>query len=159
MFPIYGKDTRSDNERYLEGELEESRAKIDAMYRRQEDEREQRRRASDEESEWNYRHPNTWPQAFQNQAVLCRREHNQFPDGDPYFKNTADANEKALEIWKRISASKQTHLDELQKQIDAVWESVRLEVANELERSSDLNEYKQVANVIRDDQLNGYCDW
>jgi hypothetical protein len=159
MFALYSKDTRTDRERYLEDELEREHEATRERDRREEKACEQRR--SDMQEQWRYeeRQADDWPVAFQKQAYLCWREHNQFPDDDPFFKETALANEKALEIWRDVSASKQAELEELQKRIDAVWDAIRLEVAGKLIESNDRKEWQYVASALRDNELAGYLDW
>ena len=160
MFPIYRKDERTDRERYLEDELERERDAAREHDRREDEAREQRRKEQQEQWAYQDRQANNWPEAFAKQARLCWREHNQFPDDeDDFFEKLAQANEKALEIWRAVAASKQTELDELKKKIEAVWDSVRNEVADQLAQESDNSAYKNTAEVIRDDQLSGYLDW
>jgi hypothetical protein len=168
MFPYYRSDDRTDRERYLENELEDVRRAEEERREREERAREERRREWQEQRSYEERQADSWPEAFQKQAHLCWREHNNFPEqdssitGDPdddYFKDAAQANEKALEIWREVVASKKAKLDELQAQIDAVMESVRLEVADKLEAISDKLGYRSTAQAIRDDELDRYLDW
>lgn len=164
MFPIYGRDDRTDRERYLEDELEREREQSRREDERREKEREERRNELHERWAYEDRQAGTWAEAFQKQASLCWREHNQYPEDfdfpdNKYFKYMAEANEKALEIWREVSASKQAELDALQKQIEAVWEAVRNEVADKLEAADEHKEYRYVASAIRDDGLDGYLDW
>ncbi len=168
MFPFYQKDERTDRERHLEDELEDARRVEEERQEREERAREERHREWKEQRRYEERQADSWPEAFQKQASLCWREHRAFPEqdsevtGDPeddYFKDAAQANEKALELWREISAGKQSQLDELQKQVDAVWESVRLEVADKLEAMSNKTGYLSTAQALRDDTLGGYLDW
>jgi ABC-type taurine transport system substrate-binding protein len=162
MFPLYRKDERTDRERYLEDELEHERDAARERDRREDEARKQRRKEQQEAWAYQDRQADSWPEAFQKQARLCWREHNQFPediDDHDYFKETAQANEKALEIWRAVAASKKAELDELQKKIEAVWDSVRNEVADQLAQEGDHFTYKSTAETIRDDQLSGYLDW
>jgi len=157
---MFYKDTRTENEKYLEEELERERYERNQENERQDRAREERRREQREQSEYEWRHPDNWESAFQAQAGLCWREHNQYPDEtDMFFKNSAEANEKALEIWRVVSASKQMELDELQKQIDAVWDRVRNETADKLIASDSRQEFVSTAEALRDNALDGYCDW
>jgi len=162
MFANYRKDERTDRERYLEDELERERDEARERGRREDEAREQRRREQHEEWDYQYRQADNWPEAFQKQANLCWKEHNAFPEQnetDDYFEKVAQANEKALEIWRAVSASKHAELDELQNKIEAVWDSVRNEVADKLAQESEHHTYKSTAEAIRDDQLSGYLDW
>lgn len=164
MFPLYGKDNRTDHERYLEDELEHEREQSRREQERKEEARQQRQEEYRERREREARSANSWPEAFEKQASLCWREFNSWPNDvagveDSYFEKLAQANEKALEIWREVSASKQAELDELQKQIEAVWDAVRNEVADKLIAANDHSTYKATAEAIRDDQLDGYLDW
>ncbi len=168
MFPYYRSDDRTNRERDLENELEDVRRADEERREREDRAREERRREQEEQWRYEERQADSWPEAFSKQARLCWREHNAFPEqnsaitGDPfddYFKNTAQANEKALEIWREVEASRQPQIDELQKQIAAIQASIRLEVADKLEAISDRHEYKGTAQLIRDDELERYLDW
>lgn len=164
MFPLYGKDNRTDHERYLEDELEREREQSRREQQRLQEEREQRRREWQEQSYYEERQADSWPEAFRKQADLCWREFNSWPDDvpgveDSYFEKLAQANEKALEIWHQVSTSKQEELDALQKQIEAVWDAVRNEVADKLIAANDHSTYRATAEAIRDDQLDSYLDW
>jgi hypothetical protein len=161
MFAMYSKDDRTDRERYLEDELERERDAALERDRIEDERREARQREREESWRWEERHAESWPEAFQKQAALCWREHNMFPeqnDDDTFFKDSAEANEKALEIWREVEASKQEKLKELQRQIDAVQDEIRNEVADKLEAVSNAIAYRGTAQSIRDDDLN-YLDW
>jgi hypothetical protein len=161
MFNYYGKDTRTDQERYLADELERERAASRERDRLEEERRQARQSEFSEAQRYEERQADSWPEAFQKQARLCWREQNRFPDpdDDPFFKKNAQANEKALELWRAVATSKRDRLDELQRQIDAVWDEVRNEVADQLIQADEHFVYKSTAEAIRDDQLSGYLDW
>lgn len=164
MYPLYQKDEQTDRERYLENELEREREQRRREHQRLQEEIEQRRMEWREKSYYEERQADSWPEAFQKQASLCWREFNSWPGDvpgveDSYFEKLAQANEKALEIWREVSASKQDELDELQKRIEAVWDAVRNEVADKLIATNDHFTYVSTAETIRDDQLAGYLDW
>lgn len=161
------RDDRTERERYLEDELERERDAQRERDRIEDERRETNRRERAEMREWDARHADNWPEAFQKQAWLCWREHNMFPEDftdangnspDNYFKITAEANEKALEIWREVEASKQEKIKELQRQIDAVQDEIRNETADKLEAFSDTLEYKGTAQPIRDDDLD-FLNW
>lgn len=159
MLAHYGKDERTDRERYLEDELEREREQARRDDDRREEERKRRQSEFQEMRRYEERQADSWPEAFQKQANLCWREHHNFPDDDPFFEKNAQANEKALELWRAVATGKRAQLDELQKQIDAVWDEVRNEVADRLIEADDHFVYKSTAEAIRDDQLSGYLDW
>jgi len=156
------RDDRTEREKQLEWELERARDDERRRQEREEQAREERRREQKERWEYEDRQADSWTEAFQKQARLCWREHNNFsdiPDIDDYFKQVAEANEKALEIWKEVSSRRQSELDEIQKQIESYWESVRHEVAEQVEKSGEHYSYKNLAESVRDDALGGYLDW
>jgi len=163
MFPLYRKDDRTDRERYLEEELERARSDEEKRQERADQEREERRRELKEQWTYEERQADSWPEALRKQAILCWREHNQYPpdpdDNDHFFEYTALANEKALEIWREVSKRKQVELDALQKQIEAVGDAIRNEVADKLIAADERKEFKYVASAIEDDELAGYLDW
>ena len=160
MFTLYQKDTRTDRERYLEDELERERD----QQRREDDRREQERKAraetSSQEWEYEYRQASNWPEALEKQKCLCA---NEAGDGDEsvgnYFGNTVAACEKAIELWPSVAASKQAEIDELEKKIAAIRDSIRIEVAEKLIASDPRREFAQLAAQIRDDLLEGFLDW
>ena len=160
---FYQKDDRTERERYLEDELERERKAARERDDREYEAREQRRREFAERMDYEERRADSWVEAFQKQANLCWREHNQYPpddgDNDRFFERTALANESALAIWKEVSAGKQAEIEELQKRIEAVQDAIRIEVADRLVASSEFKEFKYVASAIRDDELHGYLDW
>src|SRR4030067_1959715 len=119
MFPIYRKDERTDRERYLEDELERERDAAREHDRREDEAREQRRKEQQEQWAYQARQANNWPEAFAKQARLCWREHNQFPDDeDDFFEKLAQANEKALEIWRGGAGRKKNEQGEIKKKIE-----------------------------------------
>lgn len=165
MFSYYSKDNRTDRERYLEDELERERESQRERDRIEDERREQSRREREEMRQYEERQADSWPEAFQKQARLCWREHNLFPEDenmdefDHYFKYMAQANEKALEIWLEVEAGKKAQITELQKQIEAVRDSIRDEVADKLIAVNDGAAYQQTAEAIRADDLERYLDW
>jgi hypothetical protein len=156
------KDDRTEREKQLEWELERERDEQRERDRIEDERREANRREREEMWRYDERHADSWPEAFQKQARLCWREHNAFPEQneeDDYFEKTAQANEKALELWREVSASKKSKIDELQKQIEAVQDEIRNEVADKLEAISNHYSYTGTAQQIRDDDLDRYLDW
>lgn len=168
MFSYNRTDDQTQRERYLEEELERERDAQRERDRIEDERREARQREREEMWRYEERQADSWPEAFQKQAHLCWREHNAYPDantdttGDPlddYFKNMAQANEKALKIWRDVEYSKQEKIKELQRQLEAVQDEIRNETADQLEAVSDKMEYKNTAQCIRDGELHSYLDW
>jgi hypothetical protein len=161
MFALYKKDTRTDNERYLQDELDRVREQQEREEHRRDQERKDRESARREEREYASRQADDWPDALQKQIHLCNRE---VFDGveeevGNFFGNTVAACEKAVEIWREVEASKQAQIDDLQRQIVAIQDSIRTEVADKLDAADQRREFAQVAQQIRDDQLGQFLDW
>lgn len=157
----YGNEKKTDRERFLEDELERERQSAREAEEREYEARERSRKERRAEYEQEQRSASSWPEALQKQAWLCQREINQydtpemkgyFEPEDGYFANLVKANEAALKIWHKIAAARQA-------EIDAIWNSIRNQVADELEAESDRSEYKQTAQALRDDELENYLDW
>lgn len=147
------KTQKSEHEEYLEEELARMQRDQSQQADREYLEREKKRKERQAEADSEYRTAESWPEAFQKQAALCRREVERFPDdSDKYFLKTAEANTAALKIWMEVAGKRQA-------EIDAIWTAIREEVASRLEAESPDPEYRQVAAVIRDDCLEGYLDW
>lgn len=161
-------DNRTDRERYLEDELERERDAQRERDRVEDERRESGRREREEVRRYEERQAGSWPEAFQKQIRLCWREHNLFPESvtdgedseiDNYFKEMAEANEKALALWREVEAGKQEKIKELQRQIEAVQDEIRNETADKLEAVRDTAAYRNTAYSIRNDDLSDYLNW
>ncbi|MHC4687966.1 MAG: hypothetical protein ACYTEW_27240 [Planctomycetota bacterium] len=146
---------------YLEYELE--RYKEEERDRQEQAEQSRRRREQRRREEWQYeqRTAQTWPEALQKQAWLFGAEVDEFDAlNDNYFADGADACKRALEIWSEVAASKAEAIAELEQQILAIKESVRLEVAAKLEaEAGDRPGWKGAAQTIKDTDETGLTDW
>lgn len=161
MFAHYKKDTRTDNERYLQDELDSLRDEQRRDIERRDREREERMRERREEMAYASRQADNWPEALQKQIHLCSQEVADGGDDEVgnFFGNTVVACEKALEIWHGVEASKQAQIDDLQQQIAAIQDSIRTEVADKLDAADQRREFAQVAQQIRNDGLGRFLDW
>jgi len=161
MFALYKKDTRTDNERYLQDELDRAREQQEREERRRDQDRKERELARREDREYASHQADDWPEALQKQIYLCNREVADGGDDEVgnFFGNTVAACEKALEIWREVEASKQTEIDELQQRIAAIQDGIRTEVADKLQVADARHEFESVAQQIRDDQLSKFLDW
>src|SRR3989337_705828 len=93
-YGYYRKEEETDNERYLEGELERHRQAEERRSAEEERQRNARRQEVQEQFLWDERHASSWPEALRKQQVLFRREANpwiadEFPD--EYFCPGANA--------------------------------------------------------------------
>ena len=157
----YSKDKRTDRERYLEDEVERYQDAEERGRLAREDERKQCQRNRQEEHEDELRRADDWPDALNKQIVLCRREVNDGGDEEigGFFGNTILACEKALDIWQFVEAGKQTEIKALEEKISEIQDSIRGEVAKQLEESDSRREFAQVADQIREDELGRFLDW
>src|SRR3990172_7437219 len=142
-YGYYRKEEETDNERYLEGELE-------------------RHRQVQEQFLWDERHASSWPEALRKQQVLFRREANQwiadeFPD--EYFGPGANACERALEIWEEEEKKRQAEADALRARLEAIGEEIRLAVADRLAAESSEHGWTGVAQAIREEDYNNWLWW
>ena len=154
-----------DHVRYLEDELarvrEDEQRRIDEAERQ----REERMRGYREQAERYNRTASTWPGALRRQADLFRREvyeDSEYPDD--FFGPGADACERALVIWKEVEAAKIEAIAELERQIQAIKDSIRLEVAERLEAESEGHRrgWKNVAGAIAqidEEDVSAWLDW
>lgn len=172
MFSYHNRN-ETEREEYLARELErerdERREQEEREYQKRETQRKERGEESHQRHEDWMRSASDWPEALAKQARLCRREvTNEIAmdkkfgleaEPDEYFQQSANANEKALEIWQEVTAEKQSQIEELERHIEAVWDSVRGEVADKLRAVSSHTAWVGVAEAIRNDSLDGYLDW
>lgn len=150
---FYGDRNKTDNERYLEDRIRELEEQQERERQDREQAREERRQAIREANEtWN-RTASNWPECLQKQAYLMDREAHW--DDDPDFKDDwfapgADACRRALEIWHEVEPTKTEQIRQLEAAIQALRDSIRIEVAGKLEAESDSLSWKQVANALRE---------
>lgn len=161
----YSHRDTTERERSLQREIDDLHDRQDRQareHRRQEQEAwERRKQEAHETYESNVRHADNWPEAFRTQQLLCRRElsNGEDLDSDKFFTNTANACEKALEIWGAVTATKQGAITDLEKQLAILHDSIRREVADRLEAENPSREFAEVASQIRADQVDLFLDW
>src|SRR3990167_8475150 len=158
----YRKEEKTDNERYLEDELERHRQAEERRNAEEERQRHARRQEFQEQIRMDERHASSWPEALRKQQVLFRREANQwvadeFPDN--YFAPGANACERALEIWEEEEKKRQAEADALRARLEAIDEEVRLAVAERLAAESSEQGWKHVAQAIREEDYNNWLWW
>lgn len=145
----------------LEWELEQARE----GRRQWEEEQERQREARQREREENYyylrRTAETWPEALRKQMALFADEAAQWTDElDNYFGPGADACNRALEIWRQVESSKQAKITELRRQLEAVQDEIRLEVAKQLSSENNVSSWRHVANAIEENEdLENWLNW
>jgi molybdopterin converting factor small subunit len=138
--------------------LREERERDDA---RRERERKESEREMREKREYALREAYDWMDALGKQIILCQRECNDGYDEETgrFFGNTIDACKKAQEIWREVEGENQAAIDELEAKIAELKDSIRTETADRLEAADARNEFAQVAEQIRNDDLNTFLDW
>lgn len=157
-------DDRTDRERYLEDELENIRYQEQQRQEREYQEREERRRQWQRETEERHRQADTWHEALQKQAYLCRREANIYPDDEvnDFFVGSADACDFALEIWPQHEAAVAAEIRQLEDRIAHLRDSVRFTVAAAVaERSQDCAGWEDVASTLADPDadIDNWLNW
>jgi len=161
-YGYYRKEEETDNERYLEGELERHRQAEERRSAEEERQRNARRQEVQEQFLWDERHASSWPEALRKQQVLFRREANQwiadeFPD--EYFGPGVNACERALEIWEEEEKKRQAEADALRARLEAIGEEIRLAVADRLAAESSEHGWTGVAQAIREEDYNNWLWW
>lgn len=163
---FYNTRQKEPDVEYLEWELEREREHRQQL----EDENERRRqeRKKEREKRWYYkqRTAETWPEALGKQASLFAAESARWFTGedgeypDDYFGPGAEACNRALEIWEQVRLSKQAKIAELKKQLEAVQDEIRLEVAQQLASESNVSGWRSVAGAIKNDEdLTNWLNW
>lgn len=164
---IYDQEA-ADLRRQLDGvryENDRLREQQEAQLEQNERERQERLNGYRERYESSLRSASAWPDALQNQAMLCGREVHLEAADDPedrYFSRTRDACLLAAEIWPDEEAKVQPQIDALQEQIAAIRESVRHAVAARLQGQLDTTEARSVAGALveyDEDSLDDWLNW
>lgn len=155
----------TDNERYLQDEVDRLQEEQRRGRERREQEREERMREYRAESERNSRSANSWREAIQKQVYLMNREVDQWdtPEmgGDNYFRDSRDCCKRGLEIWTQIEAGVQPEIEVLEAKIKAIKEGIRQTVSDLLLIEADGRPgWKSTASAIGDEEdFNRWLDW
>lgn len=157
------RETRSDREIYLEGELDRYRAEEERRERERVEEREERRREFQERLSQERRSADSWPDALSKQSALFWGEYRYNPDPDEtedtdYFAQGAKACAAALELWQQEADKRQPEIDRHRAAIAALERDIRHMVALRLERQRQTSGWQQVVTALRDDSLDP-SDW
>lgn len=165
--------TEKDQIRDLEYELDELRRRDEDRQERESREREQRDRERHEQMEERLRMADSWPDALHKQIQLFGREiaeeakyvreygpvESTDPDLDNFFVDGRNACQRALVIWGEVEKAKAEKRTELQRQMNALEDELRLEVADRLEAESDRLGWKNVAKSIREQTPDQFLYW
>lgn len=167
---FYRNQDNCPDTRYLQDEIDRLERDRREQQEQAERQREERMRQYREQAERHNRTASTWPEALSKQAYLFQREANDWPADDPdfpieadtYFGPGSEACKRALVIWKEVEASKAEEIKALEAKIEALKESVKLEVSEKLlaEGADKPSGWKSVAWAIRDEEDPGrWLDW
>lgn len=148
----YQADNRTENERYLEEQLERER-----QWRQEEEDMhqqylERQRNERKQMYEQSLRMADNWLEALEKQSQLCWREADGGDVAGNYFKDTSEACDWAIEIWPEESAKVQDEIEKLEKKIAELRESVRFAVGNRLANHERHGQdgWRGVANILLD---------
>lgn len=160
-------DEKTDNERYLEQQLEDAQRREEDARQQEKEAREQRKREWEQAVEEVMRTAKTWPEALQKQEFLFRREAN-FDIGDPdyiddWFAPGANACKQALEYWHEESEKVADEIKELEEKITALRAGIAGKVADRLDSHEGmLDGWYHVARDLREydeDDLDRWLYW
>jgi len=142
---FYGhNDNRTENEKYLEDQLEQERQWRREAEKRREQEREQRLEERRQMRDWSNRHADDWPESLRNQMFLMGRE--TVGEGAEwleewgrnsacmYFTEGVAACRRALQIWPGEEARVADEIAALEQRIAELKDSVRVNVGKRLDQ-------------------------
>jgi hypothetical protein len=143
-------------ERYREADRERTDREIEEARRREQDRKDDyeiRRRTAD-----------NWEEALRKQATLLRHEAKDEPydpndPNDYFFTEGTQACERALILWKEAEQKVQPDIEELEKRIDALRESIRQSVVANLLLEDQRPGWKSLAFSLRESSLGNFLDW
>ena len=154
----------SDETEYLRRELERYQEQ-----ERLEDERrteaERRREVERKEAYYVHQHSaDNWEEALHKQATLFRHEAKDEPfdstdPNDYFFTEGMQACERALVIWQEVEKEINPQIEELEKQIEALQESIRQKVGNQLLSEDKRSGWKALALCLMNESLYSFLDW
>ena len=156
----YKRDERTEQERYLQDEVDSYREREERQRRERDEERESRRREFRGRMQMAERTADNWPDALQKQIGLCRREITGLAgesDFDEFFENEAEACERALIIWRDVESVKALEADDLRARLLEIDSEIESEVAKRLEAENP--KYKNVAQQIQDGSPSEFLNW
>lgn len=154
-------DNRTDNERYLESELEREREQNERYRQEAQERREEYRRHSKEAMERWERSADSWHEAIQKQSALMWRE--VFPD-DPendFFRQSAMACDRALELWPKYAAQVEEEIERLEERVNKLRNSIRQNIGVQLEAERSTQGWKSIATSLQDpdEECDHWLDW
>lgn len=158
----YGQRQLTDNERYLQDEVDRLKRNEEERLDRERDARDEHRREMNRAIEAENRSADTWPEALRKQVYLFEREANSAGeyDTDNYFADGAKACKRGLEIWREVATIEQAKINELRRQIEAIEEGVALEVSKRLMAEAEgRGGWQSIARSIENDDPGDFLNW
>jgi len=135
----------------MQYELDRYREEEQRRMNEERQQREERERERKEIQEERLRTASTWYEALQKQIILMRREANLFDDGDTYFSSGANACQRAMDIWREEEKGCQGVIEELEKQIAAIKDNIKVSVGERLATESEEDGWQEVARVLQEE--------
>jgi len=161
---MWTRTEKTENERYLERELEDAKAQLE--HDRQERQREIHQHRIDFNARMNesYRTADSWREALRKQSSLMWKEAGMEPDMNPeedYFLQGHQACDRALEIWDEVAPSKLEEKARLRERLEAIEFEIRQEVSAKLLAERDNSSWNSIANQLADPDLdpNDWLNW
>lgn len=165
--PIYyASNGGSDDAEYYRQQYEDLHQQLEQE--REREYQEQQRRIQDRRDayEWSLRQASTWLEALEHQALLADREVYPEDGPDDYFANLRDACRFALTVWREEEEKVAAQMAELERQIAALRDSVRVAVADRVEAHATPHPdaWRGLANSLRDtpeeaNELSAWLNW
>lgn len=152
---------KTDNERYLEQQLEDAQAQIERERKDRMEEMDRRRKETKEQRDEMYRTADSWPEALRKQSHLFANEASYGGEVDEFFDSGAKACNRALEIWGQVAKTKVEGRQRLQALLEQIDKDIRREVADHLDREGETPGWKQVVSALRDDETDpsAWLNW
>lgn len=171
--PLYYATNKNscDDTDYYRQRAEDMERQLDAEYELQQAAREERHRERREAYEWSMRQADSWPEALEKQARLMADEAHLDEEGerygelDHYFGDGSAACRRALEVWQVEEQTIAPAVEELQRQIAALRDGVRLKVAAQVRQESNgRDSWAQVAGALEEYEedagaLSAWLNW
>lgn len=158
-------NSMTDNERYLQLQLDQEREWRERLERERTEEYDRRQKKIMQNIEYSKRSASNWRESLQKQSSLCWREHNYYPEeGDNcYFKQAAEACDHALEIWNDVAEPVIKQIQELEEKIDQLRFSIRTNVGDALSKheKAAADGWRMVAQTLqdKDEDCEAWLNW
>lgn len=151
---MYGYNKKSDNERYLEDELERAKRHNEKLILAEQQRRDDRMREIREQSNQYCRTASNWREAIRKQKRLFDEEVALFPGTESdYIADGSKACERALELWPEYEGMVSQEIKELEAKIQQLKDSIRFNIGKQLLKEGKSSGWVVVANELQDKDL------